>query len=164
MYTEDWKDYAHSRRPFLFEHVVLVDRGAAARNPRVQGSLGGVGWGGWRIGGKMEKLNLQLGTPFDSFRDIGGRWWDQWRHLLAESANMKAHVGRNETRNTVITLVQDYHGQRGRLAQDSDAKLRAELAAMQHEEGYEVNYVKWNQTSLIDRLHLALRTTVRLSV
>jgi hypothetical protein len=40
-------------------------------------------------------------------------------------------------------------------------KLRAELAAMKLEEGYEVNYVKWNQTNFVDRLYIALRTTVR---
>jgi len=159
--TEDWKDYTDSGRSFLLEHVVLVDSGAAARNPRVQGSSGDVAWGDWRVDGKIESSNHQLGTPFESFRDIGGLWWNQWRQILAENANLETDIEGNETRKTVITLVQDHSSQRGRLAPDSDAKLRAELVAMKLEEGYEVNYVKWKETNFVDRLDIALRTTVR---
>lgn len=161
LYSEDWKDYTESCRPFLLEHVVLLDRGAAARNPRVQGSSGDVAWEGWRIDDKTEKSNLQLGTPFDSFRDVGGLWWSRWRHLLAENANLEINSEDAKTKKTVITLVQDHSDQRGRLQLDSDAKLRAELVAIKLEEGYEVNYVKWNETNFLDRLDLALRTTVR---
>lgn len=164
LYTEDWKDYTDSRRPFLLENVVLIDRGAAARNPRVQNSLGRVAWEGEKIDDTTERLNLQLGTPFDSFRDIGGLWWNKWRHTLAENMNLEANIEGPKTGKTVITLVQDHNGQQGRLAQDSDAKLRAELVAMKLEEGYEVNYVKWNETNFIDRLDLALHTTVRPSI
>lgn len=160
LYTEDWKDYTDSRRPFLFEHVVLIDRGAAAR----QNSSGGVVQGGERIDNETEMLDLQFGTPFDSFRDIGGLWWNRWRDLLAENADLEANIGGSKTGKTVITLVQDHNGQRGRLSSDSDTKLRAELATMKLEEDYEINYVKWNETNFVDRLDLALRTTVRLSI
>jgi len=161
LYTEDWKDYTDSCRPFLLEHVVLIDRGAAARNPRVQNSSGEVARGDERIDDKTERLNLQLGTPFDSFRDIGGLWWNRWRDLLAENANLEANIEGSKTGKTVITLVQDHNGQRGRLAPDSDVKLRAELVTMKIQEGYEINYVKWNETNFVERLALALRTTVR---
>ncbi len=164
LYTEDWKDYTDSRRPFLLENVVLVDRGAAARNPRVQNSLGHVTWGGERVDDKTERSNLQFGTPFDSFRDVGGLWWNRWRHLLAENMNLEANIEGPKTGKTVITLVQDHNGQRGRLAPDSDAKLRAELVAMKLEGDYEINYVKWNETDFMDRLDLALQTTVRPSI
>jgi hypothetical protein len=164
LYNEEWNDYTDSHRPFLLEHVVLIDRGAAARNPRVQDSSGGVAWGGERIDRKTEGLNLQLGTPFDSFRDVGGSWWNRWRHLLAENANLEANIAGPKAGKTVITLVLDHNGQRGRLAPDSDAKLRAELVTMKLEEGYEINYVKWNETNFVGRLDLALHTTVRLSV
>jgi len=164
LYAEDWKDYTDSRRPFLLEHVVLIDRGAAARNPRVQDSSGGAAWGGGRTDGKKERLNLLLGTPFDSFRDVGGLWWNRWRQLLAENANLEANLEGSGTRETVITLVQDHPDQRGRLAPNSDAKLRAELVTMKLEEGYEINYVQWNETNFVDRLDLALRTTVGLSI
>lgn len=159
LYTEDWKDYTDSRRPFLFEHVVIIDRGAAARQ-----NSGGVAQGGESIDNKTEVLDLQLGTPFDSFRDIGGLWWNRWRHLLAQNANLEANIEGSKTGKTVITLVQDHNGQRGRLSSDSDTKLRAELATMKIEEDYEINYVKWNETNLVDQLDLALRTTVRLSI
>ena len=161
LYSEDWKDYTESRHPFLLEHVVLVDRGAAARNPRVQGTSGSVAWEGQRIEDKTERSNLQLGTPFDSFRNVGGLWWSRWRHLLAENANLEANIENYKTRKTVITFVQDHSDQRGRLQLDSDAKLRAELVTMKLEEGHEVNYVKWNETTFLDRLDLVLRTTVR---
>ena len=161
LYSEDWKDYTDSRGPFLLEHVVLVDRGAAARNPRIQSTSGDVAWAGGIIDDKTEMSNLQLGTPFDSFRDVGGLWWGRWRQLLAVNANMEANIEDTQARKTVITLVQDHSGQRGRLQPDSDTKLRAELVTMKLEEGYEVNYVKWNETSFLDRLDLALRTTVR---
>ena len=164
LYTEDWKDYTDSRRPFLLENVVLVDRGAAARNPRVENSSGRVAWGSERINDKTERLNIELGTPFDSFHDVGGLWWDRWRHLLAENVNLEANIEGPKAGKTVITLVQDHNGQRGRLAPDSDAKLRAELVAMKLEGDYEINYVKWNETDFMEQLDLALHTTVRPSI
>ena len=164
LYTEDWKDYTDSRRPFLLENVVLVDRGAAARNPLVQNTLGRTAWGGEKIDDKTERLDLQLGTPFDSFRDVGGLWWNRWRHLLAENMNLEVNIEGPKTGQTVITLVQDHDSQRGRLAPDSDAKLRAELVAMKLEGDYEINYVKWNETDFTDRLDLALQTNVRPSI
>jgi hypothetical protein len=164
LYTEDWKDYTDSRRPFLLEDVVLIDRGATVRNPGVHNSSEEVAWKEERIDEKTEKSNLQLGTPFDSFHDVGGLWWRRWRDLLADHANLEANSEGSKTGKTVITLVQDHEGQRGRLAPDSDAKLRAELVTMKLEGDYEVNYVKWNATSLVDRLDVALRTTVRPSI
>jgi hypothetical protein len=81
LYTEDWKDYTDSRRPFLFESVVLVDRGAAARNPLVQGSSGDIAWGGGKIDNETANLNLQLGTPFDSFHSM-------WRVMVESVATL----------------------------------------------------------------------------
>lgn len=113
MYEESWQDYANMNIPYLFDRVLLVDRGAAERNRAYWSTrwipmLNTHGADGLRKR-QQPKLNMDdlpsWGAPFVGL-DAPERWWAPVRAAMLAYLGLPADSENTEKRSKpVVTVV-----------------------------------------------------------
>lgn len=150
-FKEDWNDYVTVNRAFVFETVVLVDRGAAARNTKLSTEA------------NQAMAYLEVGSPLASFRLINDAWWDFWRKRMAKMVGVDAVSWHGESVSSVspvITYISRQEKTVSWLDEGDHQRLVDQLEKLRTGHGYEVNIVDSTSISFLERVRLALRTTV----
>jgi hypothetical protein len=152
-FKEDWDDYVHSYRPIIFSNLFLIDRAAAARNPKVSSSP------------ESSRVALDILSPLKSFAAINPKWWAQWRIRMANMiGGLDAINWHGENRisvRPVITYVSRQEEPTSYLRHEDHVELVAELEKLVHSQEYEVHIVDHSKMSFLERVRLATRTSVR---
>ncbi|PVG02453.1 hypothetical protein CPB86DRAFT_864798 [Serendipita vermifera] len=153
-FKEDWDDYLHSNRPIIFNSLVLIDRAAAARNPKISSSL------------ESSKANLHILSPLKSFATINSKWWTQWRIRMAKLVSgSDATNWHGESRisvRPVITYISRQDEPTSRLRHEDHIELVAELEKLVHSQEYEVHILEHSKMSFLDRVRVSSRTSIML--
>jgi hypothetical protein len=151
-FKEDWDDYASVNRAIVLETVVLIDRAAAARNPNLSPDAG------------HARAYLEVGSPLASFRLLNSEWWAFWRKRMGEMIGgddiTSWHGESVSSVKPVITYITRQEKLVSWLYDGDHQQLIKELEFLRTRNGYEVNIVDPTKISFLERIRLALRTTV----
>jgi hypothetical protein len=152
-FKEDWDDYALVNRPIVLEAVVLLDRAAASRNPILSSDT------------EKARAYLEVGSPLASFRLLNGEWWAAWRRLMTVSigggVDITSWHGESASFvKPVITYITRQEQLVSWLDDGDHQRLVQQLETLRTLNGYEVNIVDPTKMKFLERVRLALRTTV----
>lgn len=187
-FEEDWNDYSFSGRPVLFEALTLIDSAAAVRNPKLRPKSGAdtsTAIEYLDADGEAERARarLETGSPLGPFRILDNVWWGFWRDKMADiigtgidpersasSGHLNAgnlHGGKNIAPVTAIPVI-TYISRQGEILgrlQDSDHEsLVAELQRLGDRYGYEIHVISPSRLTYVERVAIALRSTVSISI
>ncbi|KIM31344.1 hypothetical protein M408DRAFT_21397 [Serendipita vermifera MAFF 305830] len=150
-FKEDWEDYVSAHRPFVLETVVLIDRSAAARNPKLTSNP------------DQARAYFEIGSPMALFRLVNDGWWTFWRKRMADMVGIETTSWHGETTTSVrpvITYISRQERTTSRLDAEDHQQLVDQLKKLRTSHGYEVNIADPTNISFLERVRLALRTTV----
>jgi hypothetical protein len=152
-FKEDWDDYASVDRPIVLEMVVLLDRAAASRNPKLSPDA------------EQARAYLEVGSPLASFRLLSGEWWAAWRRLVTVSigggVDITSWHGESASFvKPVITYITRQEQLVSWLDNGDHQRLVKQLETLRALNGYEVNIIDPTKIKFLERIRLALRTTV----
>ncbi len=138
--AQDWEDRRATNQPYVFDRIVLADRGAAMRGPTFVAT---------------ER------TASESFAFPSSRsWWSPIRSNVVEFAGLNRSVGDGTMGKPVITYISRQDWGRRMLLPEAHDSLVSALKDLEEEYGYEVNIVSMDKLDRHAQIRLAGRTTV----
>ncbi|CAG7850573.1 SubName: Full=Uncharacterized protein {ECO:0000313/EMBL:CCA69889.1} [Serendipita indica DSM 11827] len=143
-FKEDWYDYASHDRPIVFDTLVLLDSAATFRNPRILQQP------------DHSLLRLEVLSPLLAFTPLSNTWWAPWRKRLAEMIGFME----SKSNRLIISYVfssSDHHGKLDSTTHDS---LINAAKALEQSHDLVFHVVDTASTNFIDRLRLALSTSI----
>ena len=164
MYEEDWKDYADMQLPYVFERIIVADRGAAERNSADWDSP-------WsppsRPPKDLRKRQIEDGlpawvAPFGF--DIPDGWWTPARASLREYLGLPAEQQRKgKPVVTFVSMQEEPYEAGAHIRTEDHPDLVAGLSKMQRDGVIaEFHTVRANGTKedWEERMKIILRTDV----
>ncbi|KAF8342940.1 uncharacterized protein EI90DRAFT_2902656, partial [Cantharellus anzutake] len=140
----DWEDRSNIHKPYVFDRVVLADRGAAMRG--------------------VEFVATER-TASEAFAFPSSRpWWSPVRSNVVEFAGLNRSAGAGTLGKPVITYISRQDWGRRMLLPEAHDSLVAALKGLEEEYGYEVNIVSMDKLDRHEQIRLAGRTTIMCGV
>ena len=139
--AQDWDDRTQTNQPYVFDRIVLADRGAAMRGPTFVAT---------------ER------TASESFAfPSSPSWWSPIRSNVVEFSGLNRSVGAGTMAKPVITYISRQDWGRRMLLPEAHDSLVLALKGLEKKYGYEVNIVSMDKLDRHEQIRLAGRTTVR---
>jgi len=138
--AQDWEDRSETNQPYIFDRIVLADRGAAMRGPTFVAT---------------ER------TASESFAFPSSPWW--WspiRSNVVEFAGLNRSEGAGTMGKPVITYISRQDWGRRMLLPEAHDSLVFALRDLEKKYGYEVNIVSMDKLDRHEQIRLAGRTTI----
>lgn len=139
-YFEDWEDYQQMEVPFVYERVVLADRGIAAKEVK-EGE-----------------------PPYSptSLLDLSDNWWEPVRKSVAQFLDGYEY---NPKAKKVLTYLHSQSEQEPKLSSEAHRALVKALEKLAYKYGYELHIASTEtaETDWVERMGAVVKSSVRIS-